>query len=143
MHRIQRAYYRLLIAARLDPDGNEISTDEEEMIERARAITRRNNPQPFFNLFRPVVRTSSDSHTTSRDDTGAPVAQTPARSDRTNTTQPSGTAEDTLEVGGFLGIYRGMNTDNAMSIRNSGFPRSGVKSCLHSRLHQPPANAPS
>ncbi|KAF9787031.1 hypothetical protein BJ322DRAFT_1053301 [Thelephora terrestris] len=71
--------------ARLDPDGNEISTDEEEIIERARMITRRNNPQPFFNLFRPVVRASSDSNTTSRDDTNASEAQTPARSDRTNT----------------------------------------------------------
>jgi len=103
MHRIQCTYYRLLIAARLDPDGNEISTDEEETIERARAITRRNNPQPFFNLFRPVVRAPNDSLTTSGgDDPDALVA----RSDLTNTTQSSDTTEGTMEVGRFLKICR-------------------------------------
>ena len=117
MHRIQHAYRRLLIAARLDPDGNEISTDEEETIERARAVTRRNNPQPFFNLFRPVVRTSNDGSTTSRaDDPGAFEAQTPAQSDRTNVTQPSDIIEGTLEVVRFPGFRRGMNTDSTMSI---------------------------
>jgi len=79
--------------ARLDPDGNEISTDEEEMIERARTITRRNNPQPFFNLFRPVVRGSSDSPTTSGgDDTNPFEIQ---RLD--HATQPSDTTEGTLD----------------------------------------------
>lgn len=108
MDRIQHTYYRLLIAARLDPDGNEISTDEEEMIERARTMTRRNNPQPFFSLFRPVVRGSNDSPTTSRgEDTGAPEIQ---QSDRTNIAQSSDT-EGALEVVRFPKIHRGTDTD--------------------------------
>ncbi|KAF9654272.1 hypothetical protein BDM02DRAFT_3182090 [Thelephora ganbajun] len=85
--------------ARLDPDGNEISTDEEEMIERARMITRRNNPQPFFNLFRPVVRPSNDSSTTSGDDPSAFEAQIPAQPDRTDTTQSSDATEVKVEFG--------------------------------------------
>jgi len=85
--------------ARLDPDGNEISTDEEEMIERARAITRRNNPQPFFNLFRPVVRSSNDTPTTSRDTTAVLEPQAPAQSDPTNATPSSGATEGTPQTG--------------------------------------------
>lgn len=79
--------------ARLDPDGNEISADEEEMLERARTIIRRNNPQPFFSLFRPVVRTSSDAIPTSRDD----AITSEAQSEPTNAAQPSDVAVATVE----------------------------------------------
>lgn len=92
----------LSIAARLDPDGNEISTDEEEIIERARMITRRNNPQPFFNLFRPVVRTSGDSTATPRDNTNASEAQPPTLLDHTNTIHPFDTTAVKVEVREFL-----------------------------------------
>ena len=144
MHRVQCAYYRSLITARLDPDGNEISTDEEETIERARAITRRNNPQPFFNLFRPVVRGSSDSPSTSRgDDTAAFETLTPVQLDHANTTQASDTTEGKLEVGMVPRIQRGMDTDNTMSVRSPGSPRSRVNPWLRRQLHQSPANAPS
>jgi len=122
MHHVQCAHYRGFIAARLDPDGNEISTDEEEMVERARTITRRNNPQPFFSLFQPVGRASNDGPATPGDDTGGFEAQTPARSDHTDTAQSSGTIEGTLEVGLFLWISRGMSADGATSICHSGFP---------------------
>lgn len=64
-------------------------------------ITRRNNPQPFFNLFRPVVRASSDRATTSRDDTNAPDARTLAQSDRTNAVHPFDTTAAKAEVRGF------------------------------------------
>jgi len=117
----QCAYYRVSVAARLDPDGNEISTDEEEMIERARAITRRNNPQPFFSLFQPVDRASNESPTISRDNTGAFGAQTPTHSARASTAQSSGITEGTLEVALFLGIPREMNTDGVMLIYITGF----------------------
>lgn len=117
MHWIQCAYYRLLIAARLDPDGNEISTDEEEVLERARTVIRRNNPQPFFNLFRPVVRASNDNPTNSRgDNTGTPEAQIPPQSGSMNTAQPSDTTESTPEVARFRRIRRGTNTDSIVSI---------------------------
>jgi hypothetical protein len=107
----------------LDPDGNEISTDEEEMIERARAITRRNNPQPFFNLFRPVVRASSDSPVNSRgDDTGALEVQIPSQSDNANTAQPSDPVECLLEVTGSHRIHRSSRSDSTTFIHNSGFP---------------------
>ena len=142
VHQIQYAYQRLLIAARLDPDGNEISTDEEEMIERARAITRRNNPQPFFNLFRPVVRASNDSPTTSRDDTGTFETQLSSQPGITSTAQPSDIAEGTLEV--WFPMIRGrMNTDGVVSTRNLGFPSSRAESFLRSQLHQSSAYAPS
>ena len=121
MDHIQGAYYRVFVVARLDPDGNEISTDEEEMIERARTITRRNNPQPFFSLFQPVDRTSNDTPTTPRDDVGPFEAQMLGHSTRTSTPQSSGTTEDTLEVTLFLGIPKEMNTDSATSIYNTGF----------------------
>jgi hypothetical protein len=88
----------LLIVARLDPDGNEISTDEEETIERARTITRRSNPQPFFSLFRPVVRTPNDGTTTSRDDTSTFEVQTSAQSDHTNAAQSFDTTTAKVEV---------------------------------------------
>jgi len=123
MQFVQCAYYRLLIAARLDPDGNEISTDEEEMIERARTITRRNNPQPFFNLFRPVVRASNDSPRTSRGDgTSALEAQTPSQSDRTNTAQSSDTTEDTLEMVRFPRIHRGTDIEFTTQGSNGSEP---------------------
>jgi len=122
MDHIQFAYYRVFIVARLDPDGNEISTDEEEMIERARAITRRNNPQPFFSLFQPVARGSDDRPTASRDDTGAFEAQTPPQPHRMNATQFSGTTEGTSEVARFLGVPGGMNAHGIMSVYDPGFP---------------------
>jgi len=75
--------------ARLDPDGNEISTDEEEMAERTRTITRRNNPQPFFNLFRPVVQASSDGTAIPGDDTNTSEAQPPTQSDHMDATESS------------------------------------------------------
>lgn len=121
MNHIQCAYHQVFAVARLDPDGNEISTDEEEMIERARTITRRNNPQPFFSLFHPIDRASNDGPTTSREDAGAFEAQRPAHSARANTVQSSGTAEGTLEVPSFLGIPGEMNTNSIMSIHNAGF----------------------
>jgi len=84
--------------ARLDPDGNEISTDEEEMIERARTITRRNNPQPFFNLFRPVVRGSSDNPANPRGDNSSGLeAHIPSRSDNASTVLASDAGEGSLE----------------------------------------------
>lgn len=83
--------------ARLDPDGNEIPTDEEELVERARAVVRRNNPQPFFNLFRPVIRTSSDGPSTSRDDINAFEAQTPTQLDYANTVQCSDATPTNVE----------------------------------------------
>ena len=111
-HRIQCAHYRLLVAVRLDPDGNEISTDEEETIERARAMTRRNNPQPLFNLFRPIIRGSNDGPTSSRgDDVGVSEAQLPAQSGHTSTTQSPDAAEDTPEVVRFPRIHRGADID--------------------------------
>lgn len=101
------------LVARLDPDGNEISTDEEEMIERARTITRRNNPQPFFNLFRPVVRTSNDNATNpAGGNTDGLETQMPSQSDSANTAQPPDTAEGTSEVIRFRSIRRGMNADS-------------------------------
>jgi len=140
---IQCAYCRAFVVARLDPDGNEISTDEEEMIERARTITRRNNPQSFFSLFQPVDRPSNDGPTTSRNDTGAFEAQRQTHSARANAVQSSGTAEGTLEVTSFLEIPREMNTDGAMSIHNAGFPRIRLEPCPRCQLHQPSAYAPS
>ena len=93
------------------------------MIERARAITRRNNPQPFFNLFRPVVRASSDNPTNpAGDNTDAFEAQIPSQFDSTNMAQPSDTVEGILEVIGFRSIRRGMNADSPVSFRNLGFP---------------------
>jgi hypothetical protein len=97
-----------LILARLDPDGNEISTDEEEVAERARTITRRNNPQPFFNLFRPDVRASSDGTATPRDDTNTSEAQTPTQSDHMDATESSYAK---VEVCGFTRSRGGMSTD--------------------------------
>jgi len=95
------------------------------MIERARTITRRNNPQPFFNLFRPVVRASNDNATNpTGGNTDAHETQMPSQSDSTNTAQPSDTAEGTLEVIRFRSIRRGMNVDSPVSIHNLGFPRS-------------------
>ena len=92
------------------------------MIERARTITRRNNPQPFFNLFRPVVRASNDIPTNpTGDNTDTSEAQMPLQSDSTNMVQPSDTAEGTLEVVRFRRICRGTNADNSVSIRNLGF----------------------
>lgn len=82
----------------MDPDGNEISTDDEEMIERARTTTRRNNPQPFFNLFRPVVRASTDNTATPRDVANASEAQMPAQSEHMDATEPS---DAKTEVCGF------------------------------------------
>lgn len=82
--------------ARLDPDGNEISTDEEETIERARTITRRNNPQPFFNLFRPVIRLPTDDVTSTRDDTNAET-QAPVQPGHTNVIKPPDTAITKVE----------------------------------------------
>ena len=121
MDYIQCSYHRVSVVARLDPDGNEISTDEEEMIERARTITRRNNPQPFFSLFHPVDRASNDDHITSRDDTSAFGAQTPTRPARASPAQSSGITEGTIEVALFLGTPREMNTDSTMSIYITGF----------------------
>ena len=141
---VQYAYNRLLIAARLDPDGNEISTDEEEMIERARTITRRNNPQPFFNLFRPVVRGSSDSPADSRgDNTGALEAQIPSRSDNLNMAQPSDTGEGSLEVTGFHKLRRSTKTESTTLIHNPGSVRSQARSYFRGQLHQSSADAPS
>jgi len=93
------------------------------MIERARTITRRNNPQPFFNLFRPVVRTSNDNATNpTGGNTDRLETQMPLQSDSTNTAQPSDIAEGTLEVIMFHCIRRGMNTDSPVLIRDLGFP---------------------
>ena len=93
------------------------------MIERARTITRRNNPQPFFNLFRPVVRTSNDNPTNhTGDNTDASEAQVlPSRSDSTNTAQPSDTAEGTLEVIKFRRIHKrtGANRQLRVSMKPS------------------------
>ena len=93
------------------------------MIERARMITRRNNPQPFFNLFRPVVRAPNDNPTTSRgDDAGAFETQVPSQLDSTSTTQPSDIVEGILEAARFPVVRRGMNADSFISIRNPGYP---------------------
>lgn len=93
------------------------------MIERARMITRRNNPQPFFNLFRPVVRAPTDNPTTPRgDDVGAFETQAPSQSDSTNTAQPSDVVEGILEVARFPVVCRGMNADSPVSIHNPGYP---------------------
>ena len=89
----------VFITARLDPDGNEISTDEEEVLERARAIVRRENSHPLFDLLGPVIRESGDGTITSRGDTRSLEAQaSSARSDPTNTTQPSDMTQDERQV---------------------------------------------
>ena len=86
------------------------------MIERARTMTRRNNPQPFSSLFRPVDRASNDNPTTSRrDETSAFEAHSSVQSDRMNTTRPSETTENALEVSRFPRIHRGMNTNDTVT----------------------------
>jgi hypothetical protein len=67
-------------------------------MERARTVTRRTNPQPFFNLFRPVVRAPSEGTATPRDDTNESEVQMPTQSDRIDVSRYS---EAKLEVCGF------------------------------------------
>lgn len=80
------------------------------MIERVRTITRRSNPQPFFNLFRPVVRASSENAGAPRDDENGSEAQTLTQPDCVDATECSDDVK--VEVCGFPEIRKGANFDD-------------------------------